>query len=192
MLSFRLFLVFFSFPLHPSLGIIRWMLSAWLAGQDSRNARTWPRSCSRNGWTLIRASEYINHPIIPTILKSIALYSKCDHLPIMIIYRTNLGSTPTCVPLCTATPSQQVALKSGTLPGHNFRTPPLPLKLTNCALPWPARRNPRCSAGLLTDSLNTVIHNTAAYVTTSYWQASTLPTVTLAPFQVPGVHSGPK
>lgn len=91
------------------------------------------------------------------------LYLKCDHLSIIIIYWTNLGSTPTCVPLCTATPSQQVALKSGSLPGHSLRMPLLPLKLTNCAMPWPAQNNPGCSIGLLTDSLNTVTLYTTAY-----------------------------
>lgn len=47
---------------HLSLGIIRWMLSAWLAGRVSRNARTWPGSGSSNGWTLRSTSEYIHHP----------------------------------------------------------------------------------------------------------------------------------
>lgn len=108
---------------------------------------------------------------------------------------TSQWSTPTCVPLCTVTPLQQEALKSGNLLGHSSRTPPLQLKLTNSGLLWPAQSIPGCSTGLLTDSLvNFVIQYTTMYnwqfLTST--QVYTLPTVLLVPFQVPGVHSGSK
>lgn len=69
--------------------------------------------------------------------------------------------------------------------------PPLPVKLTNCALPWPAQSNPGCSTGLLTDS-TILLYFILQRLTDSYWPACTLPTVVLVPFQVPGVHSASK
>ena len=57
-----------------------------------------------------------------------------------------------------------MVLLSGNLLGQSLRIPPLLVKLRNCALLCPARNNPGCSTGLLTDILlSTVIQCTTAY-----------------------------
>lgn len=88
------------------------------------------------------------------------------HLCMVIFGWSNLGSIPTCAPLFTATPLQQVAKLNGNLPGESFKRSTLPAKPKSCALRWPAQSKPGCSTGQLVDGLKTVALHLASFTVT--------------------------